>query len=106
MVTTPVGRLRLVGFVEGVSFLVLVLVAMPLKYAAGIPEPVFYVGAAHGGLWVLYLVAIAETTARVRWHWTWAAGALAASVLPAGPFVFDRRLANRPEPPVSGAAAP
>ncbi len=92
MLSTPVGRLRLVGLVEGMSFLLLLFVAMPLKYWANIPEPVTIVGSAHGGLWVLYLLVLADTTYRVRWNWTWVLGGFVASVLPWGPFVFDRRL--------------
>jgi integral membrane protein len=89
---TPVGRLRVVGLVEGASFLLLLFVAMPLKYMAGLPEYVSVVGAIHGALWIAYLATIAEVRLRVRWSWTRVAQALAASVLPFGPFVLEARL--------------
>ena len=53
MLSTPVGRFRVLAFVEGVSFLVLLLIAMPIKYVEALgknPTPVVYVGWVHGGL--------------------------------------------------------
>lgn len=88
----PVGRVRLAGMVEGVSYLLLLGVAMPLKHVAGKPEAVFVVGWAHGVLFVLYAVVatIAAATGRMTWgSWCWAA---VASLLPFGPFVLDSRL--------------
>ncbi len=92
MTNTALGRLRLVGLMEGTSFLLLLLVAMPLKYLAGRPEAVQVVGAAHGGLWVLYLLAAVVAAVAHRWGFVRLATAFVASVLPLGPFVFDRSL--------------
>ncbi|HZP15686.1 MAG TPA: DUF3817 domain-containing protein, partial [Nocardioides sp.] len=50
----PVGRVRGVGMIEGTSFLVLLFIAMPLKYFAGMPEVVFWVGLVHGILFLSY----------------------------------------------------
>jgi integral membrane protein len=95
---TAIGRVRLVGLLEGVSFLVLLGIAMPLKYFAHRPDAVFVVGWAHGLLFVLYA---AVTFA------AWGAGAITfravafaalAALLPGGPFVLDgylRRLEQR-----------
>ena len=104
LLATGLGRLRLVAFLEGVSFLVLLLVAMPLKYLADEPRPVRLVGAAHGGLWVLFLGLAVVVGLRYRWPlWRYGA-AVAASVLPGGPFVFDRTLRVTPPAPASAAA--
>lgn len=92
MLRTPIGRLRAIAFVEGVSYLVLLCVAMPLKYFAGLPSPVKAVGWAHGVLFVLYLLAVAEVYFRHRWPLTRVLGALAASLIPFGTFVLDRQL--------------
>lgn len=89
---TPVGRLRLVGFWEGISFLVLLLVAMPLKYALGRPEAVRVVGMAHGILFMLYVWMAIQTAIELRWDWRRTALVLIASVLPAGPFVVDAKV--------------
>ncbi len=89
-----VGWLRAVGFAEGCSFLLLLLVAMPLKYLAAEPRPVQVVGAVHGALWVLFLGLAAAVGRRRQWPLGRYVAAFAASVLPGGPFVFDRVLAN------------
>ena len=84
--------LRAVGFAEGCSFLLLLFVAMPLKYLAAEPRPVQAVGAAHGALWVLFLGLAVAVGVRDRWPASRYLFAFAASVLPGGPFVFDRTL--------------
>ncbi|QNK54943.1 DUF3817 domain-containing protein [Paenibacillus sp. PAMC21692] len=92
MNNTAIGRLRFVGLLEGTSFLVLLLVAMPLKYWADIPEAVAVVGALHGGLFVLYLVAAVWAAFRYRWTILKLGAACIASVVPFGPFIFDRKI--------------
>ena len=77
---------------EGVSFLVLLGIAMPMKYLAGQPQMVSIVGAAHGALFLLYVAAVFEVSLKLRWPLKRVAMALAASVLPFGPFVFDAHL--------------
>lgn len=77
---------------EGVSFLVLLGVAMPLKYIAGQPLAVTIVGSIHGVLFVLYIAAIAHMKVAMNWPNRRVIGALAASILPFGPFIFDIQL--------------
>jgi integral membrane protein len=91
-----VTRLRWIGYAEGASYLLLLLVAMPLKYVAGKHEAVQIVGSAHGGLWVLYMAALAWVWRAERWPFLVAFWGGVASVLPFGPFVYDRWLAKRP----------
>jgi integral membrane protein len=86
---SAVHHLRVVGIIEGVSFLLLLGIAMPLKYLAGWPQAVRVVGMAHGLLWLLYLVAAANAAHAVRWPLSRILMVLAASVLPAGPFFID-----------------
>lgn len=59
---TPIGRLRTMGFIEGMSLLILLFIAMPLKYWAGLPLAVTIVGSVHGGLFILYLLVLAYAT--------------------------------------------
>ena len=89
---TALGRLRLIGWWEGLSFLVLILVAMPLKYLAGEPGAVRWVGMAHGVLFLLYVLAAIQAAVAYRWSWKRTALVLVASLLPAGPFVLDAKL--------------
>jgi integral membrane protein len=92
MLNTSIGRLRAVGVLEGLSFLLLLLVAMPLKYLAGMPEMVRVVGSAHGFLFLLYVAALGHVALERRWPLRRVGAGLVASVLPGGPFVFDARV--------------
>lgn len=92
MLRTPVGRLRVIAFVEGLSYLLLLGVAMPLKYFAGVPGPVKAVGWAHGILFVLYVLSAAEATIARRWRLPRVLWVLAAAFVPFGTFVLDAQL--------------
>jgi integral membrane protein len=87
-----VRRLRIVALAEGVSFLVLLGVAMPLKYAAGMPLAVKIVGWIHGLLFVLFCLTLAVAGRAHRWPLGRAALILAVGLLPFGPFLMDGRL--------------
>lgn len=89
---TSLGRLRVIGAWEGLSFLLLLLVAMPLKYFADWPLGVRYVGMAHGVLFILYVVAAIQAALEYNWTAKKTAIVLVASLLPAGPFIVDARL--------------
>ena len=96
-VTTSLGRLRLIGWAEGVSFLLLLGIAMPLKYLAGQPEAVRVVGMAHGVLFLLYLAAGLQATVEHGWRRSRLGWIMLASLLPAGPFVVDARVLKAAE---------
>lgn len=84
--------LRIVGLLEGISFLVLLLIAMPLKYLASMPFAVSIVGGMHGFLFVAYVGLAVLATIVFRWPIGRLALAVMASVVPAGTFWFDRKL--------------
>ena len=92
MAKSPIGLLRKVALAEGVSFLLLLGVAMPLKYAAGMPMAVRIVGLAHGLLFIAVGWLALKTVAEVDWPYKRAAMVIVASLLPFGPFVIDGRL--------------
>ncbi len=92
MLKTPIGRLRAVGLLEGASFLVLLFIAMPLKYMAGMPMAVKLVGWAHGVLFMLYLLVLGQAARTLRWSALRVGAAFLASLVPFGPFVLDVRL--------------
>lgn len=81
---------RIFSYVEAASFLVLLLVAMPLKYFADLPVAVSVAGAAHGWIFVAYLVFVGFAARKFSWRPLVVLGAVVASVLPFGPLVFDR----------------
>jgi integral membrane protein len=87
-------RFKWISIVEGLSFLILLFIAMPLKYVADMPLAVTYVGWAHGLLFVLYIYVVFPTAYKVGWDFKKTFLALTASVLPFGPFVFDKYILN------------
>lgn len=83
---------RIVALGEGVSFLVLLGIAMPLKYLAGLPLAVRVAGSAHGALFVAYVAFIVFFVAKKRWNGQLAIEAFVAGFLPFGTFWLDRKL--------------
>jgi integral membrane protein len=95
LLATPAGRLRVLGFLEGASFLVLLAIAMPLKYLWGMPTAVQIAGWMHGLLFIGFCMALMETRQACGWRTGWTAVVLIAALLPFGPFVLDRRIRER-----------
>ena len=83
-------QFRLIALLEGASFLVLLFVAMPLKYLAGMPLPTRIAGGVHGLLFVLFITALIRVAVGHRWSIGRSLTAFASSILPFGTFVFDR----------------
>jgi integral membrane protein len=92
MLGTSLGRLRLIGNLEGLSFLVLLGIAMPLKHIWHNPEPVRFVGMLHGVLFIAFVFALMSTSQERAWPWKRTAFAFASSLVPFGTFVLDRKL--------------
>lgn len=76
---------------EGLSFLLLLGVAMPLKYMWGMPVATKVAGMIHGLLFIAYVVMAKELSDNESWTRKKFALALGAAVLPFGPFVFDKK---------------
>ncbi len=72
--------------------LVLLGIAMPLKYVWGFEKAVTIVGSIHGGIFCLYAAAILYAAVRVKWNLLWPAAAVAAAFVPFANFVLDWRL--------------
>lgn len=82
---------RLTAILEGISYLLLFGLGMPLKYLAQIPEPNIYIGYAHGFLFIVF-VALAAIICRER-KWTLKRFSVffIASLLPFGTFYIDQK---------------
>lgn len=91
LLKSSLGRLRIIAFLEGISFLLLLGIAMPLKYMAGIPEGVRIIGMAHGVLFVLYVLLLLQVTIERNWTWKKALLAFIASFIPFGTFYADAK---------------
>lgn len=84
--------LRSIALVEGVSFLLLLGIAMPLKYLAGMPVPVKVAGWAHGLLFMALVGALTHAVFARGWTLSRAGIVFVSALLPFGPFVVDRRM--------------
>ncbi len=90
--SSAMGLFRLISILEGVSYLLLLFVAMPLKYVAGVAWAVKYVGWAHGLLFVLFCILLLNVWIKYRWSFGRTTLAFIASLLPFGTFVLEKKL--------------
>lgn len=90
-----INNLRVIGFIEGVSFVFLLLIAMPLKYYFDLPIAVKITGWIHGMLFMLYILTVLMAIKAMQWNWFSVLVALAASLIPVGTFVLDKSLKQR-----------
>ncbi len=84
------------AFWEGISLLVLLFVAMPLKHLLGQPLLVKIVGMAHGLLFILYVVFALFLSAKRKWGYTKTFLILVASLIPFGTFYMDKKYFSEP----------
>jgi len=92
LLKTPIGRLRAIALIEGISFLVLLGIAMPLKYFFDMPMAVTIVGGLHGLLFVLYVASVAEVKFAKHKSIAWGVYAFILSLIPFGTFLLDAQL--------------
>jgi integral membrane protein len=92
MQITSIAVLRKVGMLEGISLLVLLFIAMPLKYIWGEPIAVKIVGWLHGFLFVLFMLLVLRVYDQKGWPFKKVIYAFIAAFLPFGTFVFDKQL--------------
>ncbi|MBS0030885.1 DUF3817 domain-containing protein [Chitinophaga sp. 22321] len=91
LLKTPIGRLRIIGFFEGISLIVLVFIAVPLKYWGGQPALVKMIGPVHGLLFALFVLTTLSAGVTYRWKFSetsWKV--LVACIIPFGTFYIDR----------------
>jgi len=90
---TTIGRLRLFTFLEGISLLVLVFIAVPLKYYFGNPSMVKSIGPIHGALFLLFIFNALRVGVEQQWKFkqtTWKI--LVACFVPFGTFYIDYKI--------------
>lgn len=85
-------QIRFIGMIEGISYLVLLFVSMPLKYIFKFPQAVIINGWVHGFLFVLLAIGILKTWVLCKWPFKRALIAGIASLVPFGTFWFDKSL--------------
>ena len=84
--------LSFLGILEGISYLTLLGICMPLKYGFDIPEPTAVVGMAHGLLFIAYCTWVIIVSFTFKWSNKETFFALLASILPFGTFVADKKI--------------
>ena len=94
MLTTIIGRLRVTGILEGISYLLLLGVAMPMKYIWHQEIYVRYCGLAHGILFILYCLCLLHAKLAHRWKFKFSLVLFLAAFVPFGTFMADRKLRN------------
>lgn len=89
---SALGKFRLVAMLEGISYLLLLFVAMPLKYLADMPLAVKYVGWLHGGLFVLFMLWLLQIWLEYEWKFSKVIFAFVMSIVPFGTFYLEKKL--------------
>jgi integral membrane protein len=100
--TTQIGRLRLLGFLEGMSLLILIGIAMPLKYIYHEPGMVKVMGSVHGLLFLLFVINTLSVGVEYKWKFTtttWKV--LLACIIPFGTFYVDKVILSRMDSNIS-----
>lgn len=91
--TTTIGRLRLFAFLEGISLLILVFIAVPLKYYFGNPSVSKSLGPIHGALFLLFVFNALRVGVEQQWKFketTWKV--IVACFIPFGTFYIDYKI--------------
>jgi integral membrane protein len=93
---TKIGRLRLIAFLEGISLLALIGIAVPMKYAGNDPSLVRSMGPIHGLLFLLFIINTISVGIEYKWQFketTWKV--LVACIIPFGTFYIDRKILRK-----------
>lgn len=94
-IATALRNYRITAWITGIGLIVLVFVAMPLKYFFDTPGPVAIVGVSHGFLYMLYIVATLLLAERVRAKPLEALVVLLAGTIPIASFLAERAVTHR-----------
>ncbi|MBK8245043.1 MAG: DUF3817 domain-containing protein [Saprospiraceae bacterium] len=89
---TQLTRLRLLGFSEGLSYIALLGIGMPLKYIYSLPMPNLIIGTIHGILFIAYCIWVLIVKSERQWHLSITFWALFASLIPFGTFIADYKI--------------
>jgi len=94
-IAAALQRYRVMANVVGVLLILLVVVAVPLKYFADIPEPVTVLGTAHGWLYALFFLSAIDLALRAKWSLKGAVVAIVCGTVPFLSFVAERTVTRK-----------
>jgi integral membrane protein len=92
MFKTALHRFRIISFIEGLSYLVLLFIAMPIKYIGENPYPVKIIGMAHGVLFILFMIFLFESLRKYNWEHKFSLRLFIYSLLPFGSFAIEKKI--------------
>ena len=92
MLNTSFSRFRLISFIEGLSYLILVFIAMPMKYLADNPYLVKTVGMAHGVLFILFCIALFNVLLKCKWDKGLGFQLFVYSLIPFGFIIIEKAI--------------
>ena len=92
LLQTNIGRFRIIGILEGISFILLMGVGMPLKYYGGYEHATQDLGMAHGLLFIAYVISVFPARKELKWSNSTTLLVLLASVIPFGTFIAEYKL--------------
>jgi integral membrane protein len=95
LLKSGIGRLRIIAFLEGCSLLLLVFIAMPVKYLFKIPEATQAIGMIHGILFVMFVAATLVIAVLHKWNFGRLCMVMASSIFPFGTFYIDRKILRK-----------
>ena len=84
-----VSWVRIIGWLEALSFLYLLGVAMPMKYLGGNPHAVEIPGAVHGGLFILYMFLLGGLWFLKRPAFSLLVKCFIGAFIPLGPLIYE-----------------
>lgn len=89
---TTLKQFSTIALLEGISYLLLLGIAMPLKYMADMPEYVTWIGRIHGGLTVAFVIWLILCHVQYNWSFKFSLKGFILSLIPFGAFIFDKEL--------------
>lgn len=95
MFSTPLNRFRLISYIEGLSYLILVFIAMPIKYLGENPIPVKIVGMTHGVLFILFMIILFEVMKRDKWENKYSIKIFIYSLIPFGFLAIEKSIKSK-----------
>jgi len=92
MFSNALNRFRLISAIEGLSYLLLVFIAMPIKYIGGNPQAVKFFGMGHGVLFIIFMVTLFLAKMKQKWETRLTFQLFVLSLIPFGAFFIEKRV--------------
>ena len=92
MLSSALGRFRIISAIEGLSYLLLMFIAMPIKYIGENPYPVKVLGMIHGVLFIIFMISLFEAKIKQKWDTGFMFQLFVLSLIPFGVFIIEKKV--------------